>query len=80
VASCEKHKANNDPHMTSLPTQMARQQFTLLADMYRARYPVIFAQCTYVLTVFANDSDPTPAINWCRGAETFFQRGQLPWI
>jgi hypothetical protein len=80
VASCEKHKANRDAHMTSLQTQTARQQFTLLADMYRARYPEIFAQCTSILTVFANDSDPTPAINWCRGAETIFQRGQLPWI
>jgi hypothetical protein len=81
VAEWDDFEANSNRIATLKSMRGASEQFMTLAGLIRVKYPDIYLQCKNVAELLNRDPvDPVPAIGWCRGAETFFQRGQFPWI
>jgi hypothetical protein len=66
--------------MSLVEAHTARQMLLSLDRMYRVTYPETREVFQRALQAFANDSDPAPAIEWARGAETVFPQGQAPWV
>jgi hypothetical protein len=81
VAEWAEHETNNARGLTLASVERASQQIAILSEMLSVKYPDIYTHCKNVRDLLTKDRvDPTPAISWCRDAETFFQRGQFPWV